>query len=83
MDRANRIGQAYGYTVCLVAVVTVLFTLPNLIHTLFRLSDPLQDEGGYERFCRLSMPTRQLGSEVGASLVGKRADSSRYPARPT
>lgn len=48
MDRANRVAQLYGYTVCLVAVVTVLLALPNLIGTFFKLSDPLQADGIYE-----------------------------------
>lgn len=48
MDRANRVAQLYGYTVCLVAVVTVLLALPKLIDTLFKLSDPLQADGIYE-----------------------------------
>jgi hypothetical protein len=41
MDRANRVAQLYGYTVCLVAVVTLLFAFPSVINSLFRLSDPL------------------------------------------
>jgi hypothetical protein len=48
VDRANRVAQLYGYTVCLVAVVTVLFALPSIINNLFKLNDPLQAEGSFE-----------------------------------
>jgi hypothetical protein len=50
MER-SRVAQLYGYTVCLVSVVTILFAIPNLIENLFRLSDPLQATrsfGGFE-----------------------------------
>jgi hypothetical protein len=48
VDRAHRVAQLYGYTVCLVAVVTVLFAIPSIINSLFKLSDPLQAEGSFE-----------------------------------
>ena len=48
VDRGNRVAQLYGYTVCLVAVVTVLFAVPSIINSFFRLSDPLQAQGGFE-----------------------------------
>ncbi len=47
MDRANRIAQLYGYTVCLVALVTILITLPGIVDNSFTLSDPAQ---GHTRF---------------------------------
>jgi hypothetical protein len=48
VDRANRVASLYGYTVCLVAVITVLFTVPSIINSFFKLSDPLQAEGTFE-----------------------------------
>jgi hypothetical protein len=48
VDRASRVAQLYGYTICLVAVVTALFAVPSIINSLFRLSDPLQAEGTFE-----------------------------------
>lgn len=43
MER-TRIPLIYGYSVCLVTVITILFTVPNLIDNIFRLTDPLQGE---------------------------------------
>jgi hypothetical protein len=48
MERPSRVAQLYGYTVCLVALITILLTLPNLIENLFRLSNPLQTQTGFE-----------------------------------
>lgn len=41
MDRPSRIAQAYGYVVCLIAVITFLISLNNAIGAAFDLSDPL------------------------------------------
>ena len=31
MERTSRIAQLYGYTVCLVSLVTILFTVPSMV----------------------------------------------------
>jgi hypothetical protein len=49
MER-SRVAQLYGYTVCLVSVVTILFTVPSLIDNLFRLRDPLRAGGSFGAF---------------------------------
>jgi hypothetical protein len=41
MDRPPRIAQLYGYTVCLVAIVTFLTSVNGLFKSLFTLSDPI------------------------------------------
>ena len=74
MDRANRVAQLYGYTVCLVAVVTLLFAFPSVINSLFRLSDPLQAENTLNPFFHRSTHTRPHGSEA-AALLGRKASS--------
>jgi hypothetical protein len=48
MDRPSRVAQLYGYTVCLVTVLTILFTLPSIVESLFALGSPLQTERGFE-----------------------------------
>ena len=45
MDRSSRIAQAYGYAVCLIAVITILISLVQIVNALFNLSDPLRAEG--------------------------------------
>ena len=46
MEKASRIGQLYGYTVCLVAVITFLLSAHSLVQNIFRYADPIasQDE---------------------------------------
>jgi hypothetical protein len=48
MERPGWVAQLYGYIICLVALVTIIFTLPRFIDNVFRLSDPLQSDAGYE-----------------------------------
>ena len=44
MDRSNKIAQAYGYAVCFIAVVTLLFSSKSIIDASFDLSAPLRAE---------------------------------------
>ena len=45
MDRSSRIAQAYGYAVCLIAIITVLISASQIVTAAFNLSDPLRAEG--------------------------------------
>jgi len=45
MERSNRIAQAYGYAVCLIAVITFLISVLSTVNAAFNLSDPLRAEG--------------------------------------
>ena len=42
MERSNKIAQAYGYAVCFIAVVTLLFSSKGIIDAAFDLSAPLR-----------------------------------------
>lgn len=42
MARSPRIAQWYGYTVCLVAVITFLLSARGIVDDLFTLSNPLR-----------------------------------------
>lgn len=44
MDRANRLAQLYGYTVCLVAVIVALTTITSLLDAAIDKAHPLQSE---------------------------------------
>ena len=47
MDRTNsRIAQVYGYAVCFIAVVAMLFAIKQVVDAAFDLSDPIRAEGG-------------------------------------
>ena len=47
MDRINnRIAQVYGYAVCFITVVVMLFSIKGVVDALIDLSDPIRAEGG-------------------------------------
>jgi len=47
MDRMHsRIAQSYGYAVCFIAVVAMLFATKQVVDAAFDLSDPIRAEGG-------------------------------------
>mgnify|MGYP001791704491 CR=1 FL=1 len=48
MDKQNRIRQIYGYTVCLIAVVTSLISISGVVNNAIDLSNPLMAAGGYD-----------------------------------
>ncbi len=48
VDKPNRVPQIYGYTVCLVAVITLLISANSLVQNAFTMANPLQ--GGQSRF---------------------------------
>ncbi len=50
MERTSRVAQLYGYTVCLVSLVTLLFTVPSLVDHLFQLDRPLYNTSGFPGF---------------------------------
>jgi hypothetical protein len=52
MDKKNRIAQLYGYLVCLVAVITFLISLANLVNAIIDRGDPLYSD--YQSGDRLS-----------------------------
>jgi hypothetical protein len=46
MDRINnRIAQAYGYAVCFITVIMMLFSIKSVVDSAIDLSDPLRAEG--------------------------------------
>jgi hypothetical protein len=47
VDKPNRIKQLYGYTVCLVAVITGLVSTASVVDNVIDLSNPLAVERGF------------------------------------
>jgi len=46
MDRSSRIKEVYGYAVCLIALVTLLFSAGAIVRSLIDLSNPIYAVGG-------------------------------------
>lgn len=47
VDRPNRIAEWYGYSVCLIAVVVLLFSTTSIVNSLFTFANPLHGEMDY------------------------------------
>jgi len=47
MEKPHRMAQIYGYTVCLVAVITFIICIANIIPAVMDLSDPLHAGGPF------------------------------------
>lgn len=45
MEKSNRMAQIYGYSVCLVAVITFIICVANIIPAIMDLSDPIHTGG--------------------------------------
>jgi hypothetical protein len=41
MSKQNIVSQAYGYSICLIAVVVFLFNLPDIVELISTLIDPI------------------------------------------
>jgi hypothetical protein len=48
MEKPHRMAQIYGYTVCLVAVITFIICISLIIPSIMDLSDPLHSGGPFE-----------------------------------
>lgn len=79
MERSSRIAQAYGYAVCLIAVITILISIGQIVNSLFNLSDPLRAEGfGRSGLTSFSAYKRERvqGGPMPAPARSPRADSA-------
>ena len=82
MDRINsRIGQVYGYAVCLITVIVMLIAIKGVVDAAFDLSDPIRaDGGGYGRMGRpltnfelYKMEARRNPTRDGPTPVAEKA----------
>ena len=50
MEKPTRtVALIYGYAVCLVALITLLISVPNMVNSIIDLSDPLHGGGYYSQ----------------------------------
>src|SRR5438270_5518651 len=53
MDRINsRIAQVYGYAVCFITVIVMLFSIRGVVDAVIDLSDPIRANGDFGRIGR-------------------------------
>jgi hypothetical protein len=54
MEQKNKIGQMYGYSVCLTCVITFLISLSSIVGAVFELTDPLHAGPAFSRQANLA-----------------------------
>ena len=82
MERSNRIAQAYGYAVCFIAIVTLLFSSKGIIDASFDLSAPLRADRylsgmsltSFETYKRDRLERRDRPTPVGAAAPAELPD---------
>jgi hypothetical protein len=75
VERSNKIAQAYGYAVCFIAIVTLLFSSKSIIDASFDLSAPLRADRyhsgmnltSFEAYKRDRIERRDRPTAVGAA----------------
>lgn len=80
MDQPHWIQQLYGYTVCLIAVVTLLVSLNSIVNNVFEFAEPGMSrevtgefggrslEACRQRYVRMTGPARPDGTAAMAQL---------------
>lgn len=80
MDQPRWIPQLYGYTVCLIAVVTLLVSLNSIVNNVFEFAEPGMSrevtgefggrslEACRQRYVRMTGPARPDGTAAMAQL---------------
>jgi hypothetical protein len=80
MDRVNsRIAQVYGYAVCFITVVVMLFSIKGVVDALIDLSDPIRAEAG--GFGRMGHPLTNFDVYKMAVRRACARGTGRAPAR--
>jgi len=82
VDMPNKIAEMYGYTVCLVCVVSALISVGNMVGAVFDRAHPLQNEisfgaslGSFEAFRatypreRMISPEARLGPDTASETT--------------
>jgi hypothetical protein len=82
LDRPNRVPQLYGYTVCLVALIVALLTIPPLVDNFFTLGNPAHGDTRFEFGASLgSFEAYKASQRQGPSLA--EAVAGREPRAET
>lgn len=84
MEKASRVPQVYGYTVCVIAVVTFLICATVIVNNVFDLANPIQAGYGlesslssFEAYQATYQRDQRAGLGVGAAAGEVRPDTCR------
>ena len=79
MEKPHKISQIYGYAVCLVCIITILISVPNVITSLIDLSDPMHAGSWYPAGKDRNMASYELYKvDILSEYHGAKGDSTAY-----
>jgi len=81
-DRPSRVQQFYGYAVCLIAIVTLLIALSNLVEAAFDRADPLQAGAGRYGSPEVSLTSFEAYRATQPQAPTQPPDRAAAPATP-
>jgi len=81
MEPTQRVPQLYGYCVCLIAVVTFLFALANVVTQIFTVADPLSSADTLVSGGR-SLRSFQAYKDTYATQYTALPDNQKAPTKP-
>ena len=83
MDKSNRIAQLYGYTVCIIAVLTFLLSGSTFLESAMHRSDPLtSDRFAYGQLDYSSFESWKASRESQAAMFDRISKEAARPAEP-
>ena len=76
-EKTSKVPQIYGYTVCVIAVVTFLICATVIVNNVFDLANPIQAGFGMESSFEAYKASNQKDQRVGTAVAGAapRADT--------
>ena len=77
MEKASKVPQVYGYTVCVIAVVTFLICATVMVNNVFDLANPIQAGFGAESSLSSFDAYRATYQRDQRSVVGGNASEAR------
>lgn len=84
MDKSNRIAQLYGYTVCIIAVLTFLFSGSTFLESAMRRAEPLSggDRFSFNESDYSSFESWKASKETQAMMQERFTKDPPRPAEP-
>ena len=77
MEKPNRVPQIYGYTVCVIAVVTFLICATVIVNNVFDLANPIAAGFGFESSLSSFEAYQATYQRDQRSVVGGAASEAR------
>ena len=79
MEKASKVPQLYGYTVCVIAVITFLICATVIVNNIFDLANPIQAGFGFESSVSSFEAYKATYAKDQRAVVGGTASEAARP----